>query len=702
MNKPCENFGLSSPDGREAQLLSVQIHGELLGLMLRLTIRQTWRNVSGAPMASRFSFPLDWNQTLLSLQALRSGETLTPARIERDSRQRCSAALGLLGTGEQVSMVWRVGQLMTLEGGSLRVQLPACLAPHAPYPVQLDFEVHDPLAQGTVSSASHELHRVRHARGTTLRLKPQHALGKDLVLHVHGLREKGFAVASPDITEDGSCTVLVSGHVHLPQDATESRPLRMKLLLDGSGAMPVERLSQIHSALDRVLARLTPQDQLSLSRFGNQTVHDLPRLQACTEAYQRRLRTLARRPHSDLGTPQVEAALHEALAITDEDEETVRGAAILLVTASPLWAIEPMLHKLRAAEHTVHVLVVGEMAGQSLWSTLAKACGGMCEQLAPGQHVEPQLNRLIGHMRAQTDVQTTLQVQGAQMLALTERPSRLCDGDTLHLWARVCPDSADQDLVGCPELQATLSWQRDEVRAKPVSLTPLPVLWDETGDLARLCASRDALQLEDDREKQALRARHGLVWPDASRLEATQTVSLPRSISVPSGHVPASMGPDSDDLLSPSQPGNTATVVTAIGSRTQPAGRPIPPRHADLATWLQDKSAAGNPVSALVQGFNAQASVRSQFRPALSATLHQVPTRFLDGLVLQLSRRAGNPGRVWALMLHWLHAEHDMPLNPQALQLLEQELATLPVAVRNEVNGVLHNAAEPQANRQAA
>jgi hypothetical protein len=43
-----------------------------------------------------------------------------------------------------------------------------------------------------------------------------------------------------------------------------------------------------------------------------------------------------------------------------------------------------------------------------------------------------------------------------------------------------------------------------------------------------------------------------------------------------------------------------------------------------------------------------------------------------------------------------------MPLNPQALQLLEQELATLPVAVRNEVNGVLHNAAEPQANRQAA
>ena len=99
MNNTPEFFGLRSPDGREAQLLSVQVHGELLGLMLRLTVRQTWRNVSGAPMAARFSFPQTWNQCLLSLQALRNGETLTPGRIERDSRQRCSTALGILHTG---------------------------------------------------------------------------------------------------------------------------------------------------------------------------------------------------------------------------------------------------------------------------------------------------------------------------------------------------------------------------------------------------------------------------------------------------------------------------------------------------------------------------------------------------------------------------------------------------------------------------
>jgi len=103
-----------------------------------------------------------------------------------------------------------------------------------------------------------------------------------------------------------------------------------------------------------------------------------------------------------------------------------------------------------------------------------------------------------------------------------------------------------------------------------------------------------------------------------------------------------------------------------------------------------------------VQGFNAHAGAYGQFRGALSSTLHQVSTRFLETLVLQLTRQAGNPGRVWALLLYWLHAEHDLPLHAQALQLVEQELANLPVAVRAEVNAALGTAAIPVAARQAA
>jgi hypothetical protein len=106
---------------------------------------------------------------------------------------------------------------------------------------------------------------------------------------------------------------------------------------------------------------------------------------------------------------------------------------------------------------------------------------------------------------------------------------------------------------------------------------------------------------------------------------------------------------------------------------------------------------------ALVQGFNGQAQAYGQFRAALSATLHQVPTRFLDSVVLQLSRQAGSPSRVWALLLYWLHAEHELPLQSHALQLVENELASLPVNVRTEVQQALTLEAAPSpASRQAA
>lgn len=709
MNNTSESFGLLSPDGREAQLLSVQVHGELLGLMHRLTVRQTWRNVSGAPMAARFFFPLGWNQSLLSLQVLRGTAASAVDRIERHSRQRCSAALGVLGTGEQITLVWRIGQLMNLQGGSLRVELPAALAPRAPYPLQLDFEIHDPVAQGTVSSPSHDLHRIRHVKGTTLKLSPQHALDNDLVLTVHGLKDMGFALASPSPEEPGSCTVLVSGHARLRQTASEHSTLRMKLLLDHSSAMAADKRGQICAALDRLLAGMTPDDQISLSRFGENTVHDLPRLQNCTEAYQRRLHQLMRHNDANLGTARVEPAVQAAIDILDESEEEVFSAAVLLVTASPLWAVDDLLRRLRAAQHTLYVLAVGADASRSFWHELAEASGGACETLAAGQHAEPHLARLIEQMRTQFDVQTHLKVRGADVLSVTERPTRLNDGDTLHLWAHVQPHHASRDLVGCPQLQATLQWQRDELRAPLVTLTPLPVLWDETGDLTRLCAQRDAMQLQGDDERDALLARHALLRPDLSHLmPALPAAAEP---AAPQAQTPAAAralrpvaSPRLDNRPAASSHTPTPAAPAATPVTASPANRlraPLAPQ-STLSGWLQHPCTPGNPLPALINGFNQQAGHYGQYRAALSATLQQLPTRHLDGLVLQLSRQAGSPGRVWALLMSWLHAEHELALTPLALQLLSQELAATPVAVRNQITQTLSQLAVAQAAREAA
>jgi von Willebrand factor type A domain len=702
MNKAPESFGLSCPDGREAQLLSVQVHGEVLGLMLRLTVRQTWRNASGAPMATRLRFPLGWDQTLLDLHIERPQGTQALDKVTRESRSCCSATPGVLGTGEQVTLQWRIGQLLDLQGSSLRVQLPAALVPASPRPAQIQLEIHDPVAQGTVSCPSHNMHKVRHANGLTLTLRAPHGLDKDLVLTAHGLRDTGFALASPDRSAPGQCTVLMSASPRLPTAAP--MPLRMKLLVDSSSAMPAERLSQIRSALDKLLAQLQAEDQLSYSRFGERTLHDLPRLQVCTEAYQRRVRALARHTDTDLGAAQPLAALQAALAVTNEDEEPVTHADILLITASPVWAIEETLRALRAAGHRLHVMALGE-ATASLWPELALASGGHCELLAPGQHSLQTLTRLIERMRQQQTVQAHLVLGGAQSHGSATQQTLKVEGDTWHLWVQGSPETSEQDLTGCPQLQAHLAWQN--ATDAPRTLQASAVLWDEQGDVSRVCAARQARLLQDSEARQAWLARHHLIEADASRLAASSTPPLAQASPEPLLQRPKVLpvAPTATPAMVATVDTPTARPVPQTRTTTTPpvrAMRPMAPRHTDLAGWLGEPQAPGNPLTALVNHFNTHAGTYNQFRAALSSTLHQVPTRFLDGLVLGLTRQAGNPARVWALLLHWLHTEHDMPLQAPALELVERELSSLPVAVRTQVHAALALAALPQPAQQAA
>ena len=672
MNKPSETLGLRSPDGREAQLLSVQVHGEVLGLMLRLTVRQTWRNTSGAPMATRLTLALPPEQSLLELKAERSSGEQAITTLSRTRRDTCTAGFGVMNTGEQVTLQWRIGQLLHLQGGSLRLQLPAALVPPALRTARLSFEIHDPVARGTLGSTSHEMQRVRHANGMTLNLQAAHGLDKDFSLTVHGLRDTGFAVASPDLSMPGQCTMLAS---HSVQWGTPPAPqrLRLKLVVDHTGAIGAERQQQIHSALERLLGQLESGDQLSCSRMGASLVHDLPRLQPCTEAYVRRARALMRHTEVESGEPDWSAVMQTLLDIRDEDEEAVSDANILLVTAQPLPASAALAQTLRAAGHRLHVLAVGAAASDSLWPVLAQASDGSCETLIPGQHSQQTLQRLLDRMRQQHPVQAQLSVQGQALAATHHEHDCMTEGDTLHLWGAVELPATEADLTGRPQWQARLQWHTSDGTTAPMTADTLPVLWDAQGDLSRLCAIRQALRMDNEAERQTLIERHQIVWPDERSL-VTATAPVVKALPRPT---------EASVAARPVASTSSVHALRAASPATAPA-------------------ASASPVEVLVHRFNQKAPAYSQFRAALSATLHLVPTRTIDGLVMQLARQAGNPARVWALLLHWLHAEHELSLQAHALQLVEQELQSVPAALRKDIHVLLAASVLTQPMRQAA
>lgn len=680
MNKLCEPLGLRSPDGREAQLVSVQVHGEVLGLMLRLTVQQTWRNTSGAPMATRLAFALTPNQCLLDLQALRSGCSQAITHVARMNRDICHASFGVMNTGEQVTVQWRIGQLLNLEGGSLRLRLPAAIAPSALRPARLSLELHDPIARGTLGGTSHELQKVRHANGMTFKLTAPHGLERDLGVTLHGLRGTGFAVASPDLSGAGRYTVLTSHHLHMKSPSTPQR-LRLKLAVDHTGAIGAERQLQIQLALERLLGSLQPGDQLACSRVGAALVHDLPRLQPCTEAYVRRARSLLRHTELTPGEPDWACALQTLVDLPDEDEEAVQDASILVVTAHPIMAIADALQALRARGHRLHVMTVGDVASQSLWTVLARDSGGSCETLGPGQHSQQTLQRLLDRMRCLRPVQVQLSVNGHNLGAVRHEHESMAEGDTLHLWAPFDPPQAQTDLAGCPEWHARMSWSASDETAMAQSTSPMPVIWDAEGDLSRICAARDAMLMPAGPERDLLIEGYRLVLPDERHM-ALAPVPAPAANPRQTDH-PAAATPTPRPGVITSPVLQTARIH-AIRRGTAPM------------------AATSHPLATLVQQFNLQAPAYKQFRAALSATLQRAPTHTVNGLVMQLARQAGNPGRVWALLLHFLHTENELSLQDHALDLVEQELANVPLGLRNNINAALRLASFALPARQVA
>lgn len=684
MNNPSEPLGLRSPDGREAQLLSVQIQGELLGLMLRLTVRQTWRNTSGAPMATRLTFALAPEQHLLDVQTEHDGELQPVCSDWRPGQRLSHATPGTLHTGQQVTMQWRVAQLLHLDGGSLRLQLPASLAPTALRPARISIELHDALAQGTLSSSSHEWQKVRHANGLTLRLLAPHGLDKDMCLSVHGLRDMAFAVASPNPSQPGTGTLLASRSLTLGGTRTTPR-LRIKLLVDHSGAISGERQSKIQMALESLLAGLQAEDQLSCSRVDQTLVHDLPRLQACTEAYVRRARALMRHPEILPGQPDWASVLQAMVDLPDEDEEPVQDASIVLITGQPLMGAERLLPSLLASGHRLHVMTVGEAASQSDWSRLARLSDGSCEALGAGQHCLQTLQRLLDRMRRLRPVQAQVSLQGHPLDTVQQEHAFMAEGDTLHLWARFsCAQTpADlTDLTGRPQWLASLAWQATDIPSPPYSPPQMPVLWEAQGDLHRLCSAH-------------------LTQP-VTPLPASAPAARP--VHTPAQRVISDETPEASVAGLSTAPGVVTEPGQAKAQDTDLDGRP---RRPAMATDLARQSAPGSaapphPMAHLVQQFNQQAKGYRLFRAALAATLPRVPARQLDGLILQLSRRAGSPARVWAMLLHWLHTEQSLALQAHALALVENELASLPVALRSEVHAALAVTMAAPALREAA
>lgn len=561
-------MGLKSRDDDETVALqSVQAQGQLQGLMLRMKLRQVYRNTTGDNLECVYTFPLAWGSVLLGMAVELNGKRMTgtvvekkkaeatyekaiqsgdlPVMLERSGKDLYTANLGNILPGDEVVIEIEYAQLLRLEGGMLRLSLPTTIAPRygdehrqgglaphqtavasplAEYRLHVAIDIARPLAQATINSPSHGVQLVKHQNGVTVKLQHKAWLDRDFVLNLHGLKHMVFATASADATQPGQYTLLSSATAHWDAAHTPPAPLRMKVLVDGSGSMQGDSNEQARDALDWLFHQLETDDEVSMTRFGSQTLHVLPCLQRCTEAYQRRLRAEARNIKADLGGTEMDRALEAVIGITTEDERPVEAASILLITDGEVWNIEHIVATVRQSGHRLFALGVGSAPAESLLRELAEVSGGACEMVSPKQSMQQAVARLLERMRHACAIQCSVE-SDAELLYQSPSPRNISQGDTVHQWAQ----SSSKPLAA-PRQRWTLTGPK---RSHEQTHQAEHLMWDTDGVLPRLCAAQRLLDTTDAQRQRALAVQYQLVTPHTNfilvhtRAEGDKAQDLP-------------------------------------------------------------------------------------------------------------------------------------------------------------------------------
>lgn len=557
-------MGLKSRDDDQAVALqSVHAHGQLQGPMLRMKLRQVYRNTTEDNLECVYTFPLAWSSVLLGMAVELNGKRMTgtvvekkkaeatyekaiqtgdlPVMLERSGKDLYTANLGNILPGDEVVIEIDYAQILRLEGGMLRLSLPTTIAPRygdehtqgglaphqtaassplAEYRLYVSLDIANPLAQGTITSPSHGVQLVKHQNGVTAKLQNKAWLDRDFVLTIHGLKDMTFAMACADATQPGQYTLLTSAVAHWDTTKTAPAKLRMKVLVDGSGSMQGDSNEQARDALDWLFHQLETDDEVSMTRFGTYPLQVLPKLQRCTEAYQRRLRTEARNIKADLGGTEMDRALEAVIRITPEDERHVEAASILLITDGEVWNIENIVATVRQSGHRLFALGVGSAPAESLLRELAEVSGGACEMVSPNQSMQQAVARLLERMRHACAIQCSVE-SDAELIYQSPSPREITQGDTIHQWAQV-----SSKPVAAPSQRWALSDKTLTRRAEHL-------LWDEEGILPRLCAAQRLLDTTDTQRQRALAVQYQLVTPHTNFILVQQRAEGEKAQDLP-------------------------------------------------------------------------------------------------------------------------------------------------------------------------
>lgn len=698
--------------GTEAPVLkSVSANGKLEGLLLSMTLRQSFCNDSDDNMEVVYTFPLAWGAVLLGLEATLGGKRMTgqvmarqeareryedavekgdaPVMVEKSEGNMFSASLGSLKPGEEATIELNYAQMLTFEQGRIRLVVPTTIAPRygdaltqgklspdqaatpslvAEHRFGLSVTLCGAVGQARIGSPTHTITQQHSEAGVRVELQGTAWLDRDFVLLLEGLEGRSFAIASIDTRSGEGHAALVASYCPKVPQQTHSA-LRLKILVDCSGSMAGDSINQAREALRPLASLLKPEDQVSFSRFGSQTQRVLGVVEGAPTNVKRLLEAI-NTTEADLGGTEMAGALQDTFSLHMGAAHHADEADVLLITDGEVWDAQRIVDDARRSGHRVYALGVGSAPAESLLREMAEATGGACEFATPRESMALAVQRLLARIRLALPVQAGLE-SSTTPLWCSPMPRRLAAGETVHLFMRVptLPERAPMlGISGYDAIEAELTVRDDDL-------------------IARLVAAREIGQTVDRSVAAQMAERYQLVTEETNLLLVIQRAEDEKTDGLPTLHqvrpmLAAGWGGSSTVVLDASQirfsrRQNDAPVLFRMASHSvafDAANLNAP------SVWRSKQSSRKMRTDALGAGdmdtfeipdflrrvidaspakiiatFNKAATKGQGFRQTLRAVTDLSLDEGLCKLIAEVANHIGGPVKAWACYLLWLH-----------------------------------------------
>ncbi|WP_243367632.1 VIT domain-containing protein [Fundidesulfovibrio soli] len=458
-----------------APSVDVKVEGEINEIFTVIRATQTYTNKETVNIESVYTFPLPSTATLLEMTAVVGSRTYTGVVAKKSDAEQAyekaiesgdsavmlenpspgvyTANFGNLMPGESATIHFTYVHMNEWTHDGLRFFLPTTIAPRYGSPAQAGLQDHQipgfsmtqenrmrisisvlgRLSGSDIISPSHSFDITREPERTVITAL-YHSSGRILMDRdfVLSIRPAEPIRSSAFIEYDGdSYTALASIKPEIAPDAAP-RIKCVSIVIDCSGSMSGDSISQAKAALDEILRTIRSTDYFNIILFGSSCIK-LFNSPALADAGNITIaRKMTANMDADLGGTEIGAALRAAL-----ESSVPEGMPhdLLLITDGQVWDADDLIRETAAHGCRAFTVGVGSAVSEVFVRDLALSTGGACELAAPGEDIAgkivAQFRRIFASMAEKVSITWPFET----IATYPQKFSTVFDGDRLLAFA---------------------------------------------------------------------------------------------------------------------------------------------------------------------------------------------------------------------------------------------------------------------------